>query len=149
MNKCNIFSLYKGKGDKASLENDRGIFIMSIIRMIRDKLNYNDMTETIEDNMSDSQIGSRPGKNLRNHLFVLNSIIHEAIKKKMSIDIEVLDVKKCFDSLDLVECCNNLYEYGVRDDRLALHYEGMRENDVAVNSPVGQTDRMMVPDIVG
>ena len=51
--------------------------------------------------------------------------------------------------MDLVECCNNLYEYGIKDDRLALLYEGMRENDVAVNSPVGQTDRMMVPDIVG
>ena len=36
INACNIFSLYKGKNDRASLENDRGIFIMSIIRMIRD-----------------------------------------------------------------------------------------------------------------
>ena len=60
-----------------------------------------------------------------------------------------MDVKKCFDSLDLIECCNNLFECGVRDDRLALLYEGMRENNVAVNSPIGQSERISIPDIVG
>ena len=99
--------------------------------------------------MSYSQVGSRTVKNILNHLLIVNSIIHEAIKKKISIDLEVLDVQKCFDSLDLIECCNNLFEYGIKDDRLALLYEGMRENDVAVSSPLGMSERMAMPDIVG
>ena len=61
----------------------------------------------------------------------------------------VMDVKKCFDSLNLIDCCNDLYEYGVVDDKLALIYEGMRENEISVNTPVGQTERISVPDIVG
>ena len=34
MQLCNIVSIYKGKGDQMKLENDRGIFLLNIIRMI-------------------------------------------------------------------------------------------------------------------
>ena len=53
----------------------------------------------IDANMSDSNVGGRKRKNIRNHLFIVNGIITEALKQKKNIDIEILDYKQCFDSM--------------------------------------------------
>ena len=56
--------------------------------------------------MSDSNIGARKQKNIRNHIFIVNSIIHDVLsaKYKDPIDIMVLDYKQMFDSECLYEC---------------------------------------------
>ena len=59
MNKANIKSLWKNKGSKLDLNNDRGIFLLNIIKMIKDKMILNDIKPIVEENMSDSQVGSR------------------------------------------------------------------------------------------
>ena len=120
-----ITSIYKGKGEKIDIENDRGIFIVTILRSIFMKLLYNDNYDIIDINMSDSNIGARKGKSVRNHIFIINGVIHEVLsnKKAHPIDIEVLDFKQCFDSLWLEECMNDLFEAGIDDDNLALIYE--------------------------
>ena len=47
------------------------------------------------------------------------------------------------------ECCNNLYEAGVRDDKLALIYEGNNNNNkVAIKTPAGITERMDINRVV-
>ena len=76
MHFANIMSIYKGRGKMNSLENDRGIFIINIFRSILLKLIYKEEYETIDSNMSDSNIGARKRKNIRNHIFILNGIIN-------------------------------------------------------------------------
>jgi hypothetical protein len=61
----NIISIYKGKGEKIDLTNDRGIFIVSTLRSILMKLLYNDNYDILEMNMSDSNIGAIKGKSVR------------------------------------------------------------------------------------
>ena len=62
------------------------------------KLIYRDIYETINESMSDSQIGSRKGMNIRNHVWVLNSIICDTLSRKGNkpIDIHIYDYKQCF-----------------------------------------------------
>ena len=59
-----------------------------------------DKYDIIEESMSDSNIGARKNKNIRNHIFVVNSIIHDVMssKSKDPIDIMILDYKQMFDS---------------------------------------------------
>ena len=91
---------HENKGEKADLNNDRGIFNVVKIRSILDKLVYNEKYEVIDKNMSSSNIGGRKNRNIRDHLFVINAILHDASKdKKKSIDIEIYDIKKCFDKM--------------------------------------------------
>ena len=99
--KADIATIYKGKGEKADLKNDRGVFIVSVFRSILMKLVYKDIYHIIDNSMSDSQIGSRKGRNIRNHIWIINSIICDILndKKKKPIDIQVCDYKQCFDSL--------------------------------------------------
>ena len=87
-----VTTIYKEKGEKSILTNDRGIFIVSIFRSLVMKLIYRDIYEIIDESMSDSQIGSRKEKNIRNHVWVLNSIICDTLssKAKKSIDLQTM-----------------------------------------------------------
>ena len=96
---CNIYSFYKGKNSRLDLNNERGIFILSILRTIKEKLIYKDIYETVDKNMSDSQVGGRKKRSIRNNLFILYSIMHDARASKKIIDVNFYDVEKCFDSL--------------------------------------------------
>ena len=140
---ADVTTIYKGKGDKFDLENDRGIFLVSTFRSILMKLIYIDKYSIIDENMSDSQVGARKGKNVRNHIWVLNGIISEVIsnKKKPPIDIQIFDYKQCFDTLWMEECLNDIYESGVKDDKLALLYNINNKVNIAVKTPVGKSKR--------
>ena len=75
-------SIYKGKGDRSSLESERGIFIIQIFRMIKDKLIYNDIYKAVDKNMSESQAGGRKGRTFRENLFILYSMINSVLQKE-------------------------------------------------------------------
>ena len=82
------------------LENERGIFIVNIFRSIMMKIVYNDKYSIVDGNMSDSNVGARRAKNIRNHIFVLNGVINEAVNdRKLGLDIGILDYRQCFDSM--------------------------------------------------
>ena len=149
MQLADVVAIYKGKGDKSSLENDRGIFILNIFRSILMKLIYQDKYDIIDENMSDSNVGARRKKSIRNHLFILNGIINDVVNsKKKCIDILIVDYKQCFDAMWLDECINDLFKAGLQDDHLALIYKANSENQVAVKTPFGKTGREMVEKIV-
>ena len=112
------------------------------------KMIYNQEYEVMDLNMSDSNIGARKKMNIRNHIFVLNGIINEALKTGKSVDIQILDYRQCFDSMWIEDCINDLYEYGVKSPNLALIYEANRVNKVAVMTPNGLTERKKVEQIV-
>ena len=150
MQNTNIVAIYKGKGEMTSLESDRGIFLVTIFRTILMKMIYKDKYPIINKSMSDSNIGARKNMNIRNHIFVLNAIIHEALRKRSNkkIDLMILDYKQMFDSECLFECMNDLYEAGVKDDIFALIYEANRKNNVAVQTPHGLSSRESFNEIV-
>jgi hypothetical protein len=150
MRTTNISAIYKGKCEMSDLDSDRGIFSVSIFRTILMKLIYQDKYDIIEESMSDSNIGARKKKNIRNHIFIVNSVLHDVLSKKSEdpVDIMILDYKQMFDSECLFECMNDLYEAGVTDDIFALVYEANKENFVAVNTPNGLSKREPFMEIV-
>ena len=150
MRLTNISAIYKGRGEKASLESDWGIFLVSLFRTIMMTMIYLRKYDIVEENMSDSNIGARKRKNIRNHIFVVNSVIHDVLsrKSKEPVDIMVMDYKQMFDSECLFECMNDLFEAGVTDDEFDLIYEANRDNFVAVQTPNGLSERDTFNEIV-
>ena len=65
---ADISCIYKGKGEKNNLENDRGIFGLARVKQILEKTMYNEIYPTIDLNMSDSNAGAGQQRNIRNHL---------------------------------------------------------------------------------
>ena len=150
MELADIATIYKGKGDKSNLENDRGIFIVTILRSLLMKLIYNDEYEGIDSSMSDSQVGARKGKSIRNHIWIVNGVICDVLsrKSKKPIDIHIYDYRQCFDSLWLEESLNDLYDGGLRNDKLALLYNINRNVKVVVKTPAGKTDSGTMYDVI-
>ena len=119
---ADISTIYKGKGEKTDLKNDRGIFIVSIFRSILMRMLYMDKYSCLDSSISDAQVGGRKGRSVRNHIWVLNAVICDILskKKKTPIDLQIFDFKECFDSLWLEECMNDVYNGGIQDDKFSL-----------------------------
>ena len=135
-----------------SLESDRGIFNTNVLKRVIDRLIYNDKYDDIDAGMSDSNIGGRRRKNIKNHLFVIYGIMNSVINGDAApIDIQIYDIEKAFDALWLEDTMNDMFDTipeSSRDDKISLIYESNRHNRVAVNTAVGQTDRVNIPQIV-
>ena len=99
----------------------RGIFRVMVFRNILERLIYNDEYRIIDANLTDSNVGARKSRNIRDNLFVLYAIQNSVIKGVQApIDIDIYDMKKCFDSLWVEECINDLFDAGLQNDKLNL-----------------------------
>ena len=124
-----------GKKNKHKIETHRGILLIPKYRSLIMRMLLNDKYPILDKFMSDSNIGGRKGRGIRDHLFVLNGIIHEHCKSKTSpISIQILDYMSCFDSLWADEVMNDLYEAGVSDDKLALIKKINETNHIRVKT---------------
>ena len=146
----NISSIYKNKGRKDDLNSDRGVFNVVKLRSILDKLSYNDNCTTIDQSMSCSNIGARKNRNIRDHLFVINGILNDVknSKKNENIDIQIMDIRKCFDKMSYKETANDLFNAGVRNDHFNLMANSNKTCPVAIKTPWGSvTNRVELHEI--
>ena len=149
MKSCNITSIWKRKGPKNDFESYRGIFRITVLRNILDRLMYNDEYPKIDKYLSDCNVGGRKGRNVRDNIFVLNAVLNSISKgSKEPHDIQVYDLIQCFDSMWLQECNNSLYEAGLDNDKLNLLYLSNSSAQVAVKTATGITDRTNILNIV-
>ena len=135
----NISSFYKHKGQRSDLNNNRGVFNVVKVRSILDKLIYNDKYEMVDQSMSCSNLGARRNKNIRDHLFVINAILNDVTKRKIDVDIEIMDIAKCFDKMWYEETGNDIYNAGITDDKFVLLANSNLKCQVAVKMPWGST----------
>ena len=100
--------------------------------------------------MSDCQMGGRRGKGCRNNIFILNGIIHEILKskKKQQLIFQIYDYAQMFDSINLEEAINNIYDCGFKNDMLTLVYKANVKTHMAVNTPHGPRERQTIENTV-
>ena len=145
LKQCNITSLYKYKGSRKDYANYRGIFRVTLLRSILDKLIYNDEYPTIDKHLTDSCAGARRGRHIRDNIFVINAILNNVVKRKLKdIDIGIYDVDKCFDKLWAQKCFNDMYENGLQNYKLNLLFEENVNAKVAVKVQSGITRRVPI-----
>ena len=140
----NITSIYKLRGEKSDLNSHRGVFNVVKLRSLLDKLVYEANYQIIDDNMSCSNIGARKNRNIRDHLFVVNAVLNDALQnKKEDMDIQIYDARKCFDKMWYEETANDIYEAGVTGDDFVVMANSNQKCNVAVKTPWGSvTDRV-------
>ena len=146
---CDISSIYKRKGSRNSFSNYRGIFRLSIFRTVLDRLIYNDEYEGIDNNLTDSNVGARKSRNIRDNIFVLNAITNSVVKgKEKAVDLQEYDIEKCFDALWLQECINDVFDAGLNNDKLPLLFLENSNAKVAVKSTNGISKRIDIKNII-
>ena len=71
---------------------------------------------------------------------MINEILHDLKENKdKSIDLEISDVKKCFDKMWASETANDIFDAGVKDDIFVLIANSNKSSDIAVKTPWGST----------
>ena len=94
----NITTIFKNKGSRLNLDNDRGIFILTVVKKILDKLIYVDKYSEIDRSMSN--VGSRKKCNIKDHLIIIHGVINSVINgNEECIDIQIYDLMIAFDAL--------------------------------------------------
>ena len=103
MTLANITTIYKRKGSRLDLNNDRGIFILTVMKKMLDKLIYFDKYQDIDEKMSDCNIGSRRNRNIKDHLLIIHGVINSVIRGGDGcIDIQIYDTRPSTPSGHLV-----------------------------------------------
>ena len=134
MQLTNITSIFKKKGSKTDLNNDRGVFNVMTVRSIIDNLIYSDFYDIMDNNMSDSNVGGRKNRNIRDNLFIVNGVINFARQEKLEIDINLYDIAKCFDSMWYEETMNDLWDTGIQDDKGPIRFCHFKEKTKSLTS---------------
>ena len=139
-----------GKKNMHHIENHRGIFLIHKCRSLLMRMLLNDKYDILNDFMSDSNVGGRKGRSVRDHLFIVNGIVHDHYKsKEKHVTFQILDYSLCFDSMWFEEVTYELYEAGIQqDDKLALIAKINESNDIAIQTAVGLTKRKNIKRII-
>ena len=144
-----ITSFYKNKGLKCDLSNDRGVFNLSKIRSILDRVIYSEVYPIVDSQLSYSNVGGRRKRNIRDHLFVIYAIINDVVKGHAeAIEIQGYDITKCFDEMWFEETHNDLWNTNVNDDKFSLIAKLDENCQPVVKTPCGDTDRFTLQRVV-
>lgn len=92
--------------------------------------------------MNQSNIGGLKGLHIRDHIFVVNAVLQEAIKKKNSVDIQIVDIKKCFDKMNYEVTANDLFRASLDDDKFLVTVNANKINNVAIKIPGGDVTKL-------
>jgi hypothetical protein len=146
---CNITSIYKHKGSHKDFKSYRGVFRVTVFRSILDRLMYNDSYNTIDENLTDGNVGARKQRNVRDNIFVLGAVTNSVMNGSQApIQVQIMDVETCFDKLWLQSTINALYEAGLTNDHLNLLYLENKNAQVAIKINNKLSRRINVKDVV-
>ena len=114
-----------------------------------DRFIFYDEYPVIDAHLRFSNVGARKNRNIRDNIFVLNAINNSVINgKEDAVDIGIYDVEKCFDTMWVEECINDVFEAGLVNDKLMLLYLENQNASIAVKTQEGQSDRISISNII-
>ena len=87
------------KGDTLNADNYRAIALLSILEKVLCKILMCRYSHIIEESMSDSQFGFRPGRGTIYAIFIIRQIIEKAREHQVLIHIHFIDFKAAIDTI--------------------------------------------------
>ena len=105
-----ITNVWKGKGDREKLENQRGITVSSSIGTTIEEIMTNRLMQTIQ--FTQAQAGGRKGASTTDQVFILKAIITLASKKGWDLIVTFFDIKKAYDRANMDDMLHVIHEQG-------------------------------------
>ena len=90
-----ITNVWKGKGDREKMTNQRGITVSSSVGTIVEEVINRRLVRTVE--LSQAQAGGQKGASTTDHVFILRNVIALSQKEGKHLFISFFDVKKAYD----------------------------------------------------
>ena len=142
-----ISTLYKNKGLRKLLLNQRGIFLKQVLSKIFEKMNMNRIADNVK-KIDRTQAGSRTNRSPADQTFLLRAAIDHSKYLNRSLYIVLYDYSQCFDSLWLEDCILSLWKLGVRSEILNTILELNKKCNIIVKTPMGLTEEFTIQNIV-
>lgn len=133
----NIVQIYKGKGSKNELGNQRNIHTKLDVPKFFGHIVIGAAKDKIIKNMTKFQLGTKPGHRAQEHLFVMRSVIALYNLCGKALIVQLYDISKFFDREMLRDCMDSLYSNGIRGKLYRLIYEMNKETRIKVRTAVG------------
>ena len=143
-----ISTIYKRKGSRKLLNNQRGIFITPVISKIFEKLIKNRISQAVENYKSLFQAGGRSNRSKADNLFILRAVIDHTLYIQSYVLFTLYDFKTRFDSLWLEDALNTLWDVGVENELLYIIYLLNKNCNITVNTPFGPPERFTIEKLV-
>ena len=102
--------IYKGKGSRLELGNNRYIHIKDWLPRTCDSLIVNKMKPCILSASSIFQIGGQAGHRTQEHLFTVRSLAALKLSQGQGIMLQIYDIKRFFDKENMRDVMNTLDE---------------------------------------
>ena len=107
-----ITNVWKGKGDREIMTNQRGITVSSSISTIAEEILTNRISKKTQ--FTQAQAGGRKDGSTTDHVFTLRNIITIAKKERRNIIVTFYDVVKAYDQADMDDMCYSMYKSGIK-----------------------------------
>ena len=147
--KSTLVQLYKLKGPRSVLDNNRHIHIKEEYPKFFGHLVVSAAKDKMISNLTKFQIATKPGHRTQEHLFVIKSVMALYMSYGKAIVLSMWDLSKFFDRESLTDCMNELYKSKVQGKLYRLLYAMNRNTRICVQTPVGVTDEQDTGEGVG
>ena len=142
-----ITPLYKGKGSRKHLVNQRGIFLTQVFCKIWERLIKQRIKGTTS-KINKLQSGSQDNKSPSDPLFLLRSCISHTKYINSPLYVNFYDFKQCFDKIWLLDSIIALYKLGLDNEHLFHIYQTNCKARITVNTPRGSSEMFTKTEIV-
>ena len=142
----NIITIYKGKGKKGLLKNERGITLSSNMGKVAERIIANKITEEI--NITDYQAGGKKNSSTSDHLTILNNVIYQNKKQKKTTYLCFMDVTKAYDKAWLEGIMHVMNKNGIEGTKWKMTRELSNNLKAKVQTRHGPTQEFEINDSI-
>ena len=142
-----ISTIYKNKGKRKRLVNQRGIFLKQVLSKMYGKLNMNRAIKSME-SIDKFQAGGRANRSPADQTFLIRAAIDHAKYLDQPLFITMYDYSQCFDSLWLSDCLLSLLKVGVEKEVVNILQKLNNTCNIVVKTPAGITEEFEMKSIV-
>ena len=142
-----ITTIYKSKGSRKNLVNQRGIFLTQVLCKIWERL-IMERAKPTTTNINKLQAGSTQNKSGADQVFLLRSCTNHAKYMKQPLYLNFYDFRQCFDKLWLEDSIISLFKLGLNNELLALIYKTNYKARITVKTPLGNSESFTKTSLV-
>jgi hypothetical protein len=142
----NIITIYKGKGKKGQMKNERGITLSSNLGKFAERLIANRIKKQIK--ITDNQAGGMCNRATTDHIITMKNIIYNNKKMRKPTYICYLDVTKAYDKAWLEAVMYTLGKSGTKPEEWKLTKEMSNNLKATIQTKHGNTRTININDSI-
>ena len=142
-----VTTMYKNKGNRKKLVNQRGIFLKQVLSKMYGKMNMNRAKISMK-RINKCQAGGQENRSTADQTFLVRAAIDHCKYMNKPLFLTLYDYSQCFDSLWLTDCLVSMMDIGVEKEIVSILKTLNETCNIVVKTPAGMTQEFKMNSIV-